>query len=289
MGVRVGCLNYINILPVTHALGRGEKTANWDITYGSPARLNALMAAGALDVSPISSIEYARHQEEYVLLPGLTISSRGAVQSVMLFARHPLQALGGESVGICSATATSRVLLRILLEDFVQVTPQYLENASLEDARSGRFPAVLLIGDEALAFRQAARHDPDLAAYREYDLGALWLERTGLPMVFAVWAMRRAMESSGAAHALIKALHRSRHVGVGLPDDLLAHAAGRTGMSESELRTYYGGLHYSLGTEEEKALITFYRHAAAKGLCPPCTRLEVATVPDAGVVNAARG
>jgi chorismate dehydratase len=271
--VRLGCIDYINILPVTAYLDLPQELA-------PPSTLNARLAEGSLDASPISSIEYARHQEEYLLLPDLSISSRGAVRSVMLFSRLPLSELDGQMVGICKATATSRVLLRILLEDFVGVHPLWRDID--EDDRS-QLPALLLIGDEALQFRQGApgagssgfQKNPH--GYREYDLGGLWVERTGLPMVFAVWALRR--ESIRAAGPLVRALHASRRRGQSLPDELLERAAERTGMSREALRAYYDGLHYSLGPAEEEALLTFYRHASLKGLCPPCERLEFAASP----------
>src|ERR671924_383630 len=66
-------------------------------------------------------------------------------------------------------SATSVVLTKVLLPEAVHVPLG--EEA---DAR-------LLIGDAAL---KSAFEDPT----PHYDLGRLWLERTGLPMVFAVWA-----------------------------------------------------------------------------------------------------
>lgn len=273
MTPRVGLIDYINIFPITHAL---EEAGAHAFVTGTPSELNRLLADGDLDTSPISSIEYARHAGEYRLLPDISISSRGKVRSVMLFSRVPLSRLSGETVGICRATATSRILLRILLEDHVGVRPRYAEDATIVEARRGTYPAILLIGDEALGFRRAARRDPQLAVYAEHDLGEMWFERTGLPMVFSVWAVRR----DAANHREVARLHgdlcASREQGVTLPPSLLARASARTELSDEELRDYYARLHYTLDDKEERALLSFFQRAAAKGLCPPCDRLVYA-------------
>lgn len=273
MSLRVGLIDYVNIFPLTHAFEQAWPTP---LHRAAPSTLNRLLAEGRLDTSPISSIEYARHQRDYLLLPDISISSGGAVQSVVLFSRVPLPELDGAAVGICAATATSRVLLRIVLEDHVGISPRYVENATIEGAQRGDWPAVLLIGDEALAFRAATEREGAAGPYRSHDLGAMWTARTGLPMVFAVWAVRREAATDEAVERLVRALHVSRAVGRTLPPDLLTRAAVRTELSHAALREYYGRLHFTLGDAEAQALRTFYALAAAKGLCPACERLEYA-------------
>ena len=63
--------------------------------------------------------------------------------------------------------------------------------------------AKLLIGDAAL---QSAFEDPT----PHYDLGRLWLERTGLPMVFAVWACARAARPTGSPSSRTRSSRRVR-------------------------------------------------------------------------------
>lgn len=271
----LGCISYINVLPVTHGLPEAfgaRFDGSWEMVYGSPEKLNDLLARGRLDVSPVSSIEYARHQAEYALLPDLAIASRGAVASVMLFTRTPLEKLDGAAVGICRATGTSRVLLRILLEDFHGVQPRWIEDASAEQLLSGELAAGLLIGDEALAFRSRARAAG--SQWSEHDLGDMWWRATSLPMVFAVWAVRRATPFGALAESLGEALRGCRGANASLPPAMLARARDQTGMSLDELRAYYGGLSFGLDEEARHGLLKFYQRAAAHGLCPPCERLS---------------
>src|SRR5207302_9408971 len=134
---------------------------------GVPTELNQRLLDGELDAAPISSIEYARHADRLRLLPRLCVASEGAVDSIQLVSKKPLEQV--RVVAVTPESATSVVLTEVLLPE--------AEHVPLgEDA-----DAKLLIGDAAL---KSAFEDPT----PHYDLGRLWLERTGLPMVFAVWA-----------------------------------------------------------------------------------------------------
>jgi len=266
--LRVGVIDYINVMPITVHLGevaRGLLPRTVELVSGEPSRLNALLAEGAIDVAPVSSIEYARHQSSYVLLPDLSIASRGNVNSVLLFSRVPLAELDGRVIGICSATATSVVLLQVLMEDFLSAAPSLRRGATVEAFEAGAYPALLLIGDEALRFRARA------AGVGVYDLGGMWMDATGLPMVFAVWTARRDADAEALA-ALSAGLRGVRDRG--LTAEGFREAAARTGLSDDELAAYYKDLHYDLEPDAVAGLETFYEHAARKGLCDPCPHVE---------------
>ncbi|MBM3463116.1 MAG: menaquinone biosynthesis protein [Armatimonadetes bacterium] len=295
--MNLGCLNYINVLPITHALpevlraeqpgaprlspardgrpgnppeGRGrEAPPTPELIYGEPSALNAMLAEGAIDASLISSIEYARHQDEYVVLPDLSISSHGNTKSVVLFSWLPLNELNGEVIGACAATATSSVLLQVLLEDFSGVHAVYQARATVEEFEAGDFPALLLIGDEALHYR--ATHGN---ALYEYDLGAMWKDASGLPMVFALWAARVTEANREGLRSVQRALVTAREQGLRLPDGLLHDAERRTGLDEATLREYYAGLSFDLPADAVRGLLAFYERAAARGLCAPCKALR---------------
>src|SRR6188472_3974584 len=151
--IRLGRISYVNMAPVFYRL-----EAEVEQVQGVPTDLNARLLGGELDLAPISSIEYARHADRLRLLPRLCVSSEGAVDSIQLVVRKPLEQV--RTVAVTPESATSVVLTKVLLPE--------------ADAK-------LLIGDAAL---KSAFEDPT----PHHDLGRLWLERTGLPMVFAVWA-----------------------------------------------------------------------------------------------------
>src|SRR5215813_14162757 len=161
--IRLGRIGYVNMAPVFFRLD-----ADVDEVVGVPTSLNAQLVTGELDVAPISSIEYARHADSLYLLPRLCVSSEGAVDSIQLISKLPLDEI--RTVAVTPESATSVVLTKVLLPGASHVP--------LGEPADGK----LLIGDAAL---KSAFEDPT----PHHDLGRMWLERTGLPMVFAVWAV----------------------------------------------------------------------------------------------------
>ena len=148
--VRLGRISYVNMAPVFYRLD-----AEVEEIQGVPTELNRRVLAGELDVAPISSIEYARNADRLRLLPRLCVSSEGAVDSIQLVSRKPLEQV--RSVAVTPESATSVVLTKVLLPEASHVPLG-------EDA-----DAKLLIGDAAL---KSAFEDPT----PHYDLGRLWLE-----------------------------------------------------------------------------------------------------------------
>src|SRR5678815_6088835 len=90
---------------------------------GVPTDLNARLLAGELDLAPISSIEYARNADRLRLLPRLCVSSEGAVDSIQLVSRKPLEQV--RVVAITPESATSVVLTKVLLPEAVHVPVSY--------------------------------------------------------------------------------------------------------------------------------------------------------------------
>ena len=187
MTVRLGRISYVNMAPVFHRL-----TADVEEIQGVPTELNRQLLDGQLDLAPISSIEYARHASSLRILPRMCVSSEGAVDSIQLVSRVPFPQI--RSIAVTPESATSVVLAKVLLPHAIHLP---LEE---EDA-----DAKLLIGDAAL---KSAFEDPT----PHYDLGRLWLEKTGLPMVFAVWAVPDPPPEgvSDLEHALVASVRLAR-------------------------------------------------------------------------------
>ena len=195
--IRLGRISYVNMAPVFFRLD-----AEVDEVQGVPTELNGRLVAGELDLAPISSIEYARHADRLRLLPRLCVGSEGAVDSIQLVSRRPLEQV--RSVAVTPESATSVVLTKVLLPE-----AEHVPLGAEADAE-------LLIGDAAL---KSAFEDPT----PHHDLGRLWLERTGLPMVFAVWAAREPLPDGlvELEDALVESLLLAR-----AEPETLAHEAG---------------------------------------------------------------
>jgi len=184
--IRLGRIAYVNMAPVCYRVD-----AQFEEVSGVPTALNRALLEGECDLAPISSIEYARNAERLRILPRLCVSSQGAVESIQLVSRIPLEHV--RSIAVTPESATSVVLTKVLLPEAGHVPLG-------EDA-----DAKLLIGDAAL---QSAFNDPT----PHHDLGRLWLGRKGLPVVFAVWAAPEPVPSGllEIEAALVDSVRRAR-------------------------------------------------------------------------------
>lgn len=263
--MRMGRIPWINCYPVTGAIDRGILPVSAELVTGTAAELNDLLAAGELDVSVVSAVEYARNAAAYHLLPDLAISSDGPVHSVALFSRRPVPELDGMTVLRTASSRTSVLLLELLCRHRWGIAPRFAtaraEAADLDALAGLPHEAVLVIGDAAL----------QLAARRAYphvaDLGAEWKAWTGLPFVFAVWAARRAAPAE-AVRALHRQLLASRAWGLAHLDRLAADAALATGVPEQTCRDYLGTLDYALGGKELEGLTDFFHRLAQDRMVP---------------------
>jgi chorismate dehydratase len=242
--IRLGRISYVNMAPVFYRL-----EAEVAEISGVPTELNRKLIDGHLDLAPISSIEYARNADQLRILPRLCVSSEGAVDSIQLVSKTPLERV--RRIAVTPESATSVVLTRVLLPD--------AEHVPLEEDADAK----LLIGDAAL---KSAFEDPT----PHYDLGRLWLERTGLPMVFAVWAAPEPVPAGMTAleAALVDSVRRARAE----PEQLAYEASERYGYPPGFLARYFEKLRYRFGPRERAGLYTFLELARDAG--------ELAEVPE---------
>jgi chorismate dehydratase len=249
--IRLGRISYVNMAPVFYRL-----EAEVEEIAGVPTELNRRLLAGELDLAPISSIEYARNAEALRILPRMCVSSEGAVDSIQLVSKKPLEQV--RSVAVTPESATSVVLTKVLLPE-----ASHVPLGEEADAK-------LLIGDAAL---KSAFEDPT----PHYDLGRLWLERTGLPMVFAVWAAPEPV-AEGVAE-LEDALVASVRAARAEPEALAFASSERYGYPPGFLARYFEKLRYRFGPRERAGFLTFLELARDVG--------ELDEVPELRFVAAA--
>ena len=235
--IRLGRISYVNMAPVFYGL-----EAEVEEVVGVPTELNRMLLEGEIDVAPIPSIEYARNHDRLRILPRLCVSSEGAIDSIQLVTKIPLGQV--RSVAVTPESATSVVLVRILLPK-AEIVPLGMDA-----------DATLLIGDAAL---RSAFEDPT----PHFDLGRLWLERTGLPMVFAVWAAPEPLVEglTELEHALVASVRLARSE----PERLAQQAAATYGYPPGFMARYFEKLRYSFGPRERAGLYTFLEMARDAG------------------------
>lgn len=248
--MRVGAVNYLNAKPLIEGLD-GEP--GLELSLDLPSRLADRLAAGQLDVGLIPVIEYLR-EPGYSYIPEIAISSHGPVRSVKLLSRTPIPAI--RTLALDEGSRTSATLALILLKKIWRLSPATMPlpmNIPLDNIHAD---ALLLIGDRAM--------QTDAVRFRHcLDLGQKWAEWTGLPMVYALWAVRAGVDV--AAEPFLQAKQR----GLKRLNAIAEQEARKLGLDPDDCRQYLGeSIRYDLGPDELRGLRCFQSHAADLGLAP---------------------
>jgi len=249
--IRIGAVNYLNTKPLICDLE--ELAPEAELILEVPSRLADLLAEGQLDVALIPVIEYFR-SGAYSILPNLSIASRGPVLSVTLFSRVPWQSI--RRVALDAGSRTSAALAQLLLHKRYGVRPEVTALPLDRHAEDADADAVLLIGDRAMrACLPGFAH--------AFDLGQEWADWTGLPFVYAVWAVRPGVDLGNVADALAEAKRR----GLTRIGQIAFQEAPRLGLDAGFCRRYLQSIiHFDLGPREQAGLQHYYMLACELGL-----------------------
>jgi chorismate dehydratase len=243
--------------------------SGYEFVAGVPADLNRMLRAGMIDVCPSSSIEYAYHPECYKIIPQLSISSIGAVASVLLFSRIPVEKLDGRKILLSSESATSVNLLKILLGQ------RYGCSCTYETAQTGvtltdnDSSALLLIGDSAL---RASFGQSNLFVY---DLGEMWFSWTGYPFVFALWLCRKEVAEGEELGNLARQLIKSKELAPGYLEQIAMSAKEADWMGYDRLLAYWrDNISYQFDERAQAGLMLYYTKCFESGLITAVPPLE---------------
>ena len=245
--LRVGQIPYLNLEPFFFGL-LASSGPGVELHPLPPRAMGQLADQGGLDAGAFSLMDSVRLQDRFEPLGDFCLACGGEVRSVLFFARRPIEEMAGATVAITGETATSVVLLKVLL------TLRH----GLRDVRyvdlSGNEPAdaCLLIGDEALRRRHGIEGLP-----HRYDLAEEWAAWQSLPFVFARWMVRAAADRDEKA-ALREALAQRLRANLASLD-AIGRARRDLGMTVAEIKTYLEGFTFELGERERRGMETFLR------------------------------
>jgi chorismate dehydratase len=246
--LRVCAVSYLNTAPLVWGMLHGPQQGLFDLDFRIPAACADELASGRADIGIVPSFELTRQDLE--VIPGAGIACHGPVRSILLISRLPAEEI--RTLAADSSSRTSVELARVILDRKYGATPEMFSHAPDLDAMLGTADAALIIGDPAL------RMDPAGLPYHVYDLGAEWVEMTGLPMVFAVWAGRRGVPTP----QLGDIFRGSCRYGRERLDEIVAAEAGRRGFGPELAREYLGrNIVHELDTRDYEGMELFLRYA----------------------------
>ena len=273
---RIGAVSYLNTLPLVYGLGKGQRNqatedhsdsngaVGFDLQFDLPSHLAERLASNDLDVALVPSLE-AFQNPDYTILSDACIGCRGPVWSVKLLSRCPLESI--RTLALDEGSRSSAALVQILLNDQFDLQPEFIPLAIDADWQSIDADAVLVIGDRAMHTATS-----DFAC--KVDLGQWWLERTGLPFVFAMWTARPGIKSEQLSR-LDELLSSSRDAGVANADSIAEAHSSRYGLTRSQCLDYFQKhLLFQMGPDERAGLARFRELSIAMGLAPQSMELQ---------------
>jgi chorismate dehydratase len=262
--IRIGAVNYLNTKPLVYDLESLAPGAELVLDY--PSRLADQMARGELDVALIPVIEYFR-AGVYRLVPNIAIASQGPVLSVTLFSRVPWPQI--RRVALDEGSRTSAALTQVLLRKKHGVQPELCPLPLDRTAEDADADAVLLIGDRAMhaclpGFRYA------------FDLGQEWHDWTGLPFVYAAWAVRPGVDLG----PVLEALYEAKRLGIENVGRIAAREAPHLGLNAGFCRRYLANIiRFDLGSRELAGLHHYYMLASELGLARRGVQVKLYEAP----------
>ncbi|MBY0449848.1 MAG: menaquinone biosynthesis protein [Cyanobacteria bacterium] len=287
---RLGAIGFTNTVPIYAGLPSHPLLS---CHYHPPATLNQWMLDGRLDISPVSSAFYLRHQGDFDLLDGLSVSSYGSVSSVLFLSESPLAELVARPgpIPVPDDSETSVALLAYLLEAETGVACQerfLTYPASDYQHMLTSYGCALVIGDRALQVSQTLKvleSGTITKSVPNYviDLSQEWVNKTGLPFVFAVWVTPKKLDNlvKQAVMTVHKLLlhHRDVFFDASINNnwrtELIQQASLDSGLSVDVLTHYYThALNYQLDATHQESLTRFDQILEQQALNQQAPQLE---------------
>jgi chorismate dehydratase len=271
--MKLGYIDYLNCYPFYFSMFERQTVEGIHIYPGYPCMLNKMMADRQLDMSPVSSAACAQIADDVVVLPQFCLSSVGYVGSVILVSKIPIEDLDRKKVGITSASHTSKVLLKVLLKNYYHLEPVYVPSQPRPVLRD--LDAALVIGNDAMAISS------EPISYI-YDLGDLWLRKTGFPVVFAVFAIRESVveKYSSRIKSVISSYHDSLNCLEKEKEQVVLKARAKYPDIIYDINGYFDLFEFEFVDDLKKALMFYYNIAGEMGLIRKVMHLNYLTAID---------
>jgi predicted solute-binding protein len=233
----------------------GPQRGLFDLEFRVPSGCADQLASGAADIGIVPSFELTRQDLE--IIPGTGIACRGPVRSILLISK--CEAAKIRTLAVDSSSRTSVELARVILERRYGAEPRQIAHPPDLDAMLEIADAALIIGDPAL------RIDPSRLPWHVYDLGEEWTEMTGEPMVFAVWAGRKAVITP----LVVEAFRESCQYGLAHMDQIVRAESATRGFPEAVIRDYLTRhIVHELGDREYRGMDLFLKYARRSTVTP---------------------
>ena len=266
---KISIVKYLNAMPLAWGILEGAQKDKFDPTLSTPAECAEQLARGTVDIGLIPSIEYQRIKGCRIV-PGPAVASLYQVRSVILVSVVPLWKV--KTVACDNGSRTSVALAKVIFNEFYHIHPDFKPADPNLANMLAHSDAALLIGDNALKFMEE-NHRPNAETQRPllregaeplevFDLAERWRFLTGLPFVFAFWAVREGFKDE----AIVETLKQSRDFGVANISTIASRYSESLQIKKDFIQEYLEkNVSYYMDQSCLEALKLFYEMAAKVG------------------------
>jgi chorismate dehydratase len=261
--LRVAAISYLNTAPLMWDFDHGNLGRKYEVEYMLPAICAEKLAKGEADIGIIPAAAYTTIPNLQII-PNVSIASRGAVRSILLVSKKPMEDI--KTVALDTSSRSSVALTKVLFAKCYGHTPEFASAAPKLQEMLAKSDAALLIGDPALT--------ANVDGYEVRDLGAEWIRFTGRPFVFAFWAVRKA---ANAGREVARDFEHSRDRGL-LPESIANIAevwSSDLKLDQRAISDYLtDNIYYKLDEPCLDGLRLFYKFAEECGALPKAPPLD---------------
>ncbi|MNO24562.1 Chorismate dehydratase [compost metagenome] len=260
--ILIGRIKYANVWPIFHDFQTNDLSMKTSLVTEVPSILNRRMLEGSLDISPVSSFAFGYGYKKFCLLPDLSVSSDGPVNSIFLFSRRPPEEIRDGVIALTNTSATSVNLLKIIMEKAYGGHPTYWDSEPDLEVMMAVSDAALLIGDHAIT---ASWQDH---GYIVTDLGEVWKQWTGYGMTFAVWAVQQSFAENKPSfiREVSAAFVKNKKRNMSDLSPIVEHACSTIGGTSAYWRHYFSNLCYDFNEHRQAGLALYFSYAYELGL-----------------------
>jgi chorismate dehydratase len=252
--LKIGRISYINVDPAYYLFDHQPIPDGVRIITHPPAVLNKMLSNEELDISSVSTSAFARHSDQWMLLPDLSIACFGKVLSVLLVSNQSFEELQDQTVLLTEDSATAVDLVKLIFS-IKGISPVFKTGKVKSPADLTNFAgAGLVIGDAAL------KHKWENHFEHVWDLCEIWNQMTGLPFVFGVWAVRKSYalrypEKVSVIHEMFK---KSKKEGLLHISEIALQSAEKIGIDPDLSERYFNSMYYNMSAPELECLNVFF-------------------------------
>jgi chorismate dehydratase len=250
--LEIGRISYINVDPIYYGFENGAQKNKYKIVSDNPAMLNRMLAEKKLAISAVSAAAYAANQDNWLILPNLSVSCAADVMSVIFVSEVSIKKLENQQVIISAESKTASDLIKLFFKS-QNIAPNFIIK-KIKTFKDVDEKAALIIGDAALSGGW------DKHFKYTWDLGGLWNNITNLPFVFALWAVNKdfARTEKEAVLRLIKDFEASKREGKKNMEAIISAGAKKLNIPYLVCKQYFEKLDFDLDDKKRAGLVMFF-------------------------------